>query len=177
MTRFLILLAASALLAGGCSSTQSARNTPPPSAQVAAPKPVPAQPAGTLQTAWGELPTYRAEGEGLPLPFAFARPKPRPQDVRFGDTAVVDVLVNRDGSIRDVKLQTSSGFEAVDRYVINSFVGAQALLQIAATDPAPYVIRQTFRAASDGPSSGLTGYSDYRADPPPAGTGQPYWGR
>jgi len=177
MTRSLVLLAASGLLVGGCSSPQSARNTPPPFAQAAALKPVPGQPAGTLQTAWGELPTYRAKGEDLRLPFAFARAKPRPQDVRSGDTAVADVLVTREGSIRDVKVQTSSGFEAVDNYVINSFVGAQALMQIAATDPAPYVIRQTFRAAADGPSGGLGGYADYHSEPTQPGTGQPYWGR
>src|SRR6187455_3378069 len=103
MTRSLVLLAPLALVVGGCSSTQSARNTPPPPPQVAAPTPPPPQTAGTLQTAWGELPTYRTEEKGSDVPFAYSfRRYPLlmiPEELRSGDTAVVDVLVNRDGSV------------------------------------------------------------------------------
>ena len=75
-----------------------------------------------------------------------------------------------------MKLQTTSGFDAVDRYVINRFVGAQALLRVAATDPAPYVIRQTFRVGADGGGSWPV-YPLHRVQPVQAGTGQPYWGQ
>ena len=176
MTRSLIFLAPLAFLAGACSSTKSAHNTPPPPAQAAAPKTLPAQPAGTLLTAWGELPTYRAEAKGIEMPFNlnYGYPLKFPEELRVGDTTVVDVLVDRDGSIRDVKLITSSGFDTVDRFVINRFAGAQSLLEIAATDPAPYVVRQTFRLSFD-LRSGSDPFSHNQIGPRdtrPMGTGQ-----
>jgi hypothetical protein len=169
MKRYLLPLAALALLAGACSSPTASSSF---SAQ-----PVAAIPAGTLKTAWGELPTYKADGDAFPFVLGAKRPW-RPPELRSDDAAVLDVLVDRDGSIRDVKVHTSSGIEAVDRFAINHYVGAHSRLQVAATDPAPYVIRQTFRIQETPVASGGSvsrndtyQYSDMR----PMGTGAPYW--
>ncbi|AOS43123.1 hypothetical protein Verru16b_00164 [Lacunisphaera limnophila] len=152
-----------ALAAGACSQHAT---TPAPS--------LVAVPAGTLQTAWGAMPTYRSEG----LPFKFDRSRQRqavlPREYRAGDTVVLDVLVSRDGTINDVKVQRSCGTESVDRFMANRFVGARSQLQVAATDPAPYVIRQTFSLGESGPTGsnalmtdGDSKFSDVR----PMGTG------
>jgi len=135
MNRSIIPLTALTFLLGACSST--------PTQSAHRPQPLPAQSAGTLQTAWGELPTYRTADSEFPFVLTPYPGFKTPTELRPDDAPVVDVLVDRDGSIKDVKVHTSSGFEAVDIYAINRFVGARARLQIAPTDPAPYVIRQT----------------------------------
>lgn len=164
MKRSLLPLIVLALAAGACSSHTA--SLPP--------KSFAAVPAGTLQTAWGKMPTYRAES-GL-FPFAFDRKRivAPPSELRSGDTTVLDVLVDRNGSVRDVKVHTSSGVDVVDRFMMNRFVGARSLLQVAAADAAPYVIRQTLSTGSVSPmgdgqlgSDGDSKYSDTR----PMGTG------
>jgi len=162
MNRALIPLTALALLLGACSSTQTASR----------PQPLPAQSAGTLHTAWGELPTYRTEGSEFPFvltPYpAFAAP----EELRADDAPVVDVLVARDGSIQDVKVHTSSGFETVDAYAVNRFIGARARLEIAPTDPAPYVIRQTMKYTEDSLAYGTSYGPQKDTTTRPMGTGQ-----
>lgn len=164
MKRSLLPLIALALAAGACSSNVA--NLPS--------KSVAAVPAGTLQTAWGELPTYQAERSMFPFALDRKRPGAVPREFRPGDTAVLDFLVDRNGSIRDVKIHTSSGSTTVDNFLMNRFVGARSLLQVAATDVAPYVIRQTFSLGNVSPygdgqisSDSDSKYSDIR----PMGTG------
>jgi hypothetical protein len=165
MRGILVPLIALALAAGACSTPTAS---------------VPAKPAavamGTLHSAWGEMPTYQAEGNGFPFEFARKRPYEvrAPRDLRAGDAAILDVLVDRNGAIRDVKVQTSSGVEAVDRFLMNRFVGARSKLQLAATDAAPYVLRQTLRVGSVGLTGDgqLMGDGDSKfSDVRPMGTG------
>lgn len=170
MKTWLLALAALPFVAGACSNTTA--SLPPQT--------VSAVPAGTLQTAWGVLPTYRAEN-GKSGPFAFSPKSLRnvsaPVELSAEDTFVVvlDVLVNRDGSVRDVKVQTSSGTTRVDHFTMNRLVGAKSLLQLAATDPAPYVIRYTHRwvgsSGSNGPGELMSDRASKYSDVTPMGQG------
>ena len=150
-------LIALALVAGACSSNIA----PEP------PRPIAAVPAGTLQTAWGEVPSYRAEDNRFPFAIDWKRPVKLPPEYRSGDSAVLDVLVARNGAVRDVKVHRSSGVDAVDRFFMNRFVGARSLLEAA--NALPYVVRVTFalRNASPIGDGQLGGPSDVR----PMGTG------
>lgn len=112
-------------------------------------KSIAAVPAGTLQTARGERPTYQAEGGRFPFALERQRHNELPAEVRPGDAAVLDVLVARDGAVRDVKVQTSSGVDAVDRYMMNRFVGTRSLRQVPVA--LPYVIRLTHRVGGVSP--------------------------
>jgi TonB family protein len=172
MNRYLIPLAALALAAGACSSnTASSFRTA---------KPVAAVPAGTLQTPWGELPTYLPVQEKAPK-FAFKHMggirEARETDVPLNGTAVLDVLVDRDGSIRDVKVQTSSGIAALDHKAVNSFVGAHSLLQVAEKNPAPYVVRFAYTiktvALATGQDSSFQNENNHYSDMRPMGQGNP----
>lgn len=163
MKRVLLpLLALAALAATACSHPNLSK-----------PVAVKAVPAGTLQTAWGELPTYRAEGDGPPFAFDLRHYPAPPADLRSGDRVVLDVLVNRDGSIRDVKVQTSSGFEKVDQFAANRYVAAHSVLQIPDDQPAPYVVRQTFAVGGVSLASGDANlrYGDNRYSDRVMGTG------
>ena len=172
MNRFLVPLLALALAAGACSSNVAS--------SFKVKQPVAAVPTGTVKTAWGDLPSYRGDGNGFP--FALVNSSIQQShigDLQGGGTTVLDILVNPDGSIRDVSVLNSSGNPAVDRYAVNSFVGARSLLQLDAVSPAPYVVRQTYKLETSGSSFAGTGlgsnsrneenrYSDVR----PMGTGQ-----
>jgi hypothetical protein len=146
MKTWLLALVALPFVAGACSNTTA--SLPP--------KTLTAVSAGTLQTAWGPLPTYQAENGRAPFRFDRSRIAnlAAPAELREGDKVVLDVLVNRDGTIRDVKVQTSSGTTKVDHFTMNRFVGAKSQLLLAANDPAPYVIRYTHQwGVSSGPTS------------------------
>jgi TonB family protein len=133
----LVLLAGmvtSALLLGACASSPSTGHAPATSRNVYAPK------TGTLATAWGQLPTYglqpmdlrqfKAQFSWLPVFFA-----------GIDNSATVDVLVNRDGTVRDVAIVRSSGDSDKDASVRARLDGVRITTRIALEDPAPYVFR------------------------------------
>src|SRR4051812_28373320 len=95
LAQSLLPLAVLVLLVGACSSTQYALNQ---NAQ-----PVPARANGTVETRWGALPTYKAD-QGNPLVL-------NPQRIPLSPSSYkveVDLLVERDGTVRDVALRNSS---------------------------------------------------------------------
>jgi len=171
MKRYLAPLLALALVAGACSSNVAS--------SFKVKQPVAAVPAGTVKTAWGELPSYTANSDAFPFELNNSRRRGPTGDVQGGGTTVLDVLVKSDGYVGDVSVLTSSGNADVDRFAVNSFVGARSLLRVDATAPTPYVVRQTFKLDISGSSLAGTGlgtnsrneenrYSDMR----PMGTGQ-----
>ena len=125
---------ASALLLGACTSSQQLGK-----AAVADSNGF-ARQTGSLATAWGKLPTYSHQPEELRefksrfswLPVLLAG---------IDNTATVDVLVNRDGTVRDVAIVESSGNPAKDSTVGPSLDGVRITTKIAPEDPAPYVFR------------------------------------
>jgi len=122
------------LLLGGCSST-------PPSGQPAtAAVPIP---AGTRPTPWGELPVYDQSGH-------FFQNLARVPPVLLPDAAVtLDIMVNHDGSVRDVAVAQSSGNREVDLQTQAQFAHARYSLRLRPEDPAPYVVHQTIAFKTD----------------------------
>jgi len=118
-----------ALLAGACSSTQSATNVP-----------APAKNAGTVDTHWGNLPRYTSDQGIAALSFNPKAVPFFPENYRVE----VDLLVERDGQVRDVAVRRTSGAPAVDEVIVNRFKNSRSSLVLAPTDPAPYVIQCAF---------------------------------
>ena len=168
MNRSLLPLAALALLVGACSSTQSAQRQNV--------RPLPARASGTAETRWGTLPTYTGN-HGNPLVLDPARIPVSPSTFKVQ----ADLLVERDGTVRDVFLLSSSGFPEVDAAVTAEFKEARSRLVLASTDPAPYVIRYTLArqvAVADSSSKiPIFSHNDYRfVNDRRMGTGQPIAG-
>ena len=114
---------------------------------------------GTLATAWGQLPTYGHQPGDLRqfkdqfswLPVFFAG---------IDNSATVDVLVNRDGTVRDVAIVRSSGDPDKDSSVLSRISGVRITTNIAPGDPAPYVFRTVVALQKNpGDSSSLDYYS------------------
>jgi len=132
---------------------------------------VPARANGTVETRWGALPTYKAD-KGNPLVLNPQRTPVYPSSYKVE----VDLLVERDGTVRDVALRNSSGIPQVDKGVTAEFKDARSRLVLAPTDPAPYVIRYALALAVADNSSDA--HNDYHfVDDRPMGTGAPNWGK
>jgi len=169
MTRSLIFLAPLALLVGACSSPQTSQKA----------QPVPAQRAGTFATLWGDLPTYTTGYKANPLVLNSPRLLTPAADYYRGE---FDLLVERDGTVRDVAIRQASDFPEADQAIAAQFQAARSRLVLAPSDPAPYVIRYTLvrntelvQARIDTPL-----YASSRDHPDfyrPMGTGAPYWGK
>lgn len=120
-----VLLALTLGLLSGC---QSAVDAPPPAPPVA---------LGEETTPWGTLPRY-AEGRLRPRTAFRQASTPAPAPGRV----VTDVLVERDGKVRDVRVKEVIGTEATHR-------AAVALLRDSRYEPLPadgpelYVVSQT----------------------------------
>lgn len=105
--------------------------------------PVPAVPLGEDTTPWGVLPRYEQGRLRTKSTGSLRRVSPPPGQ------AVADVLVDRDGTIRDIRIleATSSGVASA----------ALAMLSDSAYPPLPpdgperYVVRQTFVVKRQGP--------------------------
>jgi hypothetical protein len=134
MKRLLPALLALPLLLGACASTGEI----PPEAASGNNHYV--RPIGLLATAWGNLPTYSLQPADL-----------RQFRSRFSwmpvwmagidNAAKVDLLVNRDGTVRDVSILVSSGDAGKDSTVRARLDGVRITTKIAPEDPAPYVLR------------------------------------
>lgn len=98
---------------------------------------------GVLATAWGDLPTYQVELRQLPVHRA---PPPR----GLNGTVTMDLLVDRDGSVKEMAIVQSSGDARIDHTVQSEFVGARFATKIAPGDPAPYAFRVTRTFHDDG---------------------------
>ena len=129
-TKLLPLLALPVLL-GACESFNMARlpQTPPP-VQLA-----------SRATTWGELPTYDMKGQFFKIgPLSSLKNFPTEGT---GGRVTIDLLVNRDGTVRALKVTESSGDMKADRAAMELFRNARYTLKLAESDPAPYVVTQT----------------------------------
>jgi len=171
MNRYLIPLAALALMTGACSSPQTSQKA----------QPVPAQPAGTVVTHWGDLPAYGTGDKDNPLVLSTPLPTPT-ADYYRGE---FDLLVERDGTVSDVFIREASDLPEADQAIAAQFQAARSRLVLAPSDPAPYVIRYTilrnkelarYRVDKDRGDNQYASYNDpYHADNSrPMGTGAPY---
>ena len=160
MNRYLIPLAALALMTGACSSPQTSQNA----------QSVPAQPAGTFMTQWGNLPAYTTD-QGNPLDLNPQHlPVPRSKYYK----ADFDLLVERDGTVRDVFVRDASAFPAVDKTAAAQFKEARSRLVLAPSDPAPYVIRYTVVRKTELQVADTLPVHYQNSDPGPRmGSGQP----
>ena len=131
---FLSGMVTSALLLGACASSPSTGHASAAPDRVYAPK------TGTLATTWGQLPTYGHQSKDL-RPFKDQFSRLPAFFAGFGNSATVDVLVNRDGTVRDVAIVKSSGDPAKDAMVRSKINGVRITTSIAPEDPAPYVFR------------------------------------
>jgi len=163
---FLAGMITSVLLLGACASAPSTGRASAAPDSGCAPK------TGTLATTWGQLPTYGHQSKDLRqfkdqfsiLPAFLAG---------FGNSATVDVLVNRDGSVRAYAIVKSSGDPAKDasvRYLLND---VRITTKIAPTDPAPYVFRTVVTFKKNSGESNTSASNDYVDHPQPHYAEQP----
>ena len=161
MKRILPPLLALPLLLGACSSAYRS------SAQLPAP---PAVRTADLDTAWGKRPSYDQKGQ------YFYPVKPRADHLRDepgSGGAVVDVLVNRDGTVQSLALVTSSGDRQSDGLAVEVLRQSRYSLILPPEQPAPYVVRHKFNFYAgleahsyDYSSEGYnTGMADTRGSP------------
>jgi len=131
---FLTAMISSVLLFDACASAPATGHTATAPDRDYAPK------TGTLATTWGRMPTYAHQSKDLRqfkdqfsrLPVFFAG---------IDNSATVDVLVDRDGTVRDVAVVRSSGDTDKDVSVRARLEGVRITTKIAPGDPAPYVFR------------------------------------
>lgn len=162
MTRSLLPLALLVLLVSACSSTQSTLNT----------EPVPAKSKGVVQTRWGAMPAYTCD-QGSPVIFNPLGIFPPAQ----GYSVEVDLLFDRDGTVRDVALRRTSGTPDMDAALTAKFKAARSRLVLPPGDPAPYVIQYSIKHVvdlSDPPNYNRDQY--HFTNDRPMGTGQPIAG-
>lgn len=166
-----LLLVALSLLLGACSSFRS----PPPVVKRTVP---PAVRAENIVTAFGEFPSYKPEGQNFKLYASL-----RDYEIGLTGRAVVDVIVNADGTVQDAAIVEASGNPTYDEMALRLFRNSRYTLRLAPGDPAPYVVRQEFvtpgfNARSHVPSSipdarSVTG--DPHVNNRPMGEGAKHW--
>lgn len=128
--------------------------------------------AGTKDTKWGLLPSYEPAGHRFTGVSAanFGAAMRRRDTVLpltvFGvlDTAValkLDLLVNPDGTVRDVAIFESSSNPVLDKAAAAAFKNARYSLKLSPVDPAPHVVRLTMgvRIVANAGSHGLVNSS------------------
>lgn len=116
------------LLAAGCTSTATHHAT-----EGGPPEYAPS--TGLCASPWGDLPTYRQPA--LPQFGPTFRPGNFPD---LEGTVVVDILVDRDGTVRDVAVVKSSGRADVDAAAVVRARALRYAAKIHPDDPAPYVV-------------------------------------
>ena len=127
MKSSLLALLALPILLGACSTatTQSAHVDSNPAIS-----------AGIKDTKWGPLPSYEPDGHR----FIWVH---GPDFGMLNGLGVlkVDILVNSDGTVRDVAIVESSSNPRRDRAAAAAFKKARYSLNLSPVDPAPYVVR------------------------------------
>lgn len=165
----LLLLVASIFLLSACSSFQ----VPVPTAKRTVP---PAVRAENKITTFGEFPSYDPRGQHFKL-FASLRE----YELGLSGRAVVDVIVNADGTVQDAAIFESSGKPEVDQMALRLYRNSRYSLRLSPGDPAPYVVRQQFMTrdalhvnTADG--SNLSGDANRKfSDVTPMGQGAKHW--
>jgi TonB family protein len=164
-----LLLVALSFLLGACSSFRS----PPPVAKRTVP---PAVRAENKITTFGELPSYDPRGQYFKLYTSL-----REYERALNGRAVVDVIVNADGTVQDAAIFESSGDPAVDEMALRLYKNSRYSLRLSPGDPAPYVVRQQFlalnphRVQSIGVGPNYTDTSSKYSDVTPMGQGAKHW--
>ncbi len=163
-------LVALSLLLGACSSAQSRQSAAKPATPAAVR-------TENKVTAFGEFPSYDPRGQKFK---AFTGRRDTEIDLR--GRAVLDVIVNADGSVMDVAIFESSGNPAYDEMALRLFRNSRYSLRLAPGEPAPYVVRQEFvtksNATAHTPSSTGPDYTDTSSkysDVTPMGQGAKHW--
>jgi TonB family protein len=163
-----LLLLASSVLLGACSSFQSpastAKSTVPPAVRT-----------DNKITTFGEFPSYDPRGQYFKLFTTL-----REYELGLSGRAVVDVIVNADGTVQDAAIFESSGHPEVDQMALRLYKNARYSLRLSPGDPAPYVVRQQFTTrglrvnTADG--SNLSGDANSKySDITPMGQGAKHW--
>ncbi len=130
MKNLTMVLVAVCVMQSACSSFK-----PPQPLSSAAAEPVR---TGNRVTVWGEFPSYETTGH-------YFRLDNRRHRIRgLNGHAVVDVLVNADGTIRDAAIFESSGTPEVDALALRLYKHSRYSLRLASGHPAPHVVRQDF---------------------------------
>jgi TonB family protein len=124
------VLLATCMLLAACSSIK-----PPQPLSSAPPHPVL---TGNRVTVWGEFPSYETTGHYFQLH------NRRPRNLALSGHAVVDILVNADGTIRDAAIFESSGDPEVDALALRLYKTSRYSLRLPSGQPAPHVVRQDF---------------------------------
>jgi TonB family protein len=158
MKRLLLVLPALSLLLSACSSVNqiTARSS-------AAPAPIR---VADRDSAWGLRPSYDAKGQSFDLSRRnLARHRMAiKDDVPIEGTATVDLLVDREGTVQDAAIVSSSGDRHVDELAIMLYRNARYSLHLKAEDPAPYVVNQTVTLRLSSVVSELPRGVDYGRD-------------
>ncbi len=150
MKRLLPFVLALPLLLGACSSINPAgarRPAPPAPIRIA-----------DRSTIWGELPSYDEKGQ-----YFYHMSRLSSHQYKLDGVAVLDLLVNRDGTIQKMAVVASSGDAATDQMAMSMYRHARYSLPLEPDAPASYVVRQTivFRnvATNNGSAYGPSDYS------------------
>lgn len=155
-------LLALSLVLGACNSTRT-------TTQQKVPPPVRAE---NKVTVFGEFPSYDPRGQ-------FFKPFTTRRDYEIGLTgrAVVDVIVNANGTVQDAVIFESSGDDDYDQMALRLYKNSRYSLRLAPGDPAPYVVRQEFVTRRVVHTEGSRLPSDAIKDttPRPMGQGAKHW--
>jgi TonB family protein len=127
MKTSLVPLLAVSLLLVGCSTSTSTVSYPNTS------------PAVVKDTRWGRLPSYERVGS---LMSGLRSSHPSVVE-NAGNALKLDLLVNPDGSVREVAIRESSRNPSLDRAVAAAFDNARYTLEHTSVDSTPYVVRLT----------------------------------
>jgi TonB family protein len=163
-----LLLVASSFLLGACSSFQA----PVPTAKRTVP---PAVRAENKITTFGEFPSYDPRGQHFKLFTSL-----REYELGLTGRAVVDVIVNADGTVQDAVIFESSGNPEVDQMALRLYKNSRYSLRLSPGDPAPYVVRQQFtiraRTLNTADGSQLSSSANQKySDITPMGEGAKHW--
>lgn len=162
-------LLALSLLLGACSSAQSPKSATNPGTS-------PAVRTENKVTALGEFPSYDPQGQHFKL-----YTQRRAYEAVLEGRAMVDVIVNADGTVQDVAIFESSGDPSFDQMAIRLYKNSRYSLRLAPDDPAPYVVRQFFVTRQGAPrntagGSQLSGDINRKySDITPMGQGAKHW--
>lgn len=130
MKRLLPPLLALPLLLGACSNMNSdgARFPVPPAPVRIADR----------STNWGPQPSYDGKGQ-----YFYHMSRLSSHEYMLNGVAVLDLLVNRDGTVQKMAVVSSSGDISTDQMATGMYAHARYSLPLGPDDPAPYVVRET----------------------------------
>jgi hypothetical protein len=131
MRPILLPLLALALMAGACTTTSISRT--------------PAYRTGIVFSKWGELPTYSP----TPNPVAVRLERSDPD---LSGEAVVDLLLDRDGHVKDWDVVSSEDDHAFQRGIAVWVRDLRVGPRLAASEPDRHVLRITFAFIEPAPS-------------------------